>query len=104
MKIIKDKVYSKRQLADMIIEKNDSIFIVKESLMDDLNYIYRLRKLSRKIYENKEIDDNFLINVLHIIDNIFGLNAPIICRCVLSEDEVNCVRSYLLNIKKLNDN
>mgnify|MGYP003621490802 FL=1 len=66
------KIYSKKQLARIILEYNPDIFIPLDSLVADLNNIYKVKKIAIKILNNIEYDQVLLKNLVITANNIFG--------------------------------
>lgn len=93
------KKYSKKQLASMIIEANPDIFIPYESLLEDLDSIYRVRKIAAKIIKEEEYCLSLLMNMLIAANNTFGKNKGIIIDIVLSQEEIDAVKKVLNDAK-----
>lgn len=93
------KKYSKKQLAWMIIQANPDIFIPYESLLEDLDSIYRVRKIAAKIIKEEEYCLSLLMNMLIAANNTFGKNKGIIIDIVLSQEEIDAVKKVLNDAK-----
>ena len=93
------KKYSKKQLAALIIEANPDIFIPYESLLEDLDSIYRIRKIAAKIIKQEEYCMSLLINMLITANNTFGKNKNILINAVLSQEEIDAVKNVLNDAK-----
>ena len=93
------KKYSKKQLASMIIQANPDIFIPYESLLEDLDSIYRVRKIAAKIIKEEEYCLSLLMNMLIAANNTFGKNKGIIIDIVLSQEEIDAVKKVLNDAK-----
>lgn len=89
------KIYSKKQLALMIVSANPDIFIPIDTLIDDLNYIYKIRKIAKKIIHKDEYNDTLLKNLITTSRNIFGDNCNKLYDIVLSEDELEVIKPFL---------
>lgn len=89
------KIYSKKQLATMIINANPDIFIPIETLVDDLNCIYKVRKIAKKILHNDHYNETLLKNLITTSRNIFGVNCDKLYAIVLSDDELEAVKGFL---------
>lgn len=93
------KKYSKKQLASLIIQANPDIFIPYESLLEDLDSIYRVRKIAAKIIKEEEYCLSLLMNMLIAANNTFGKNKGIIIDIVLSQEEIDAVKKVLNDAK-----
>lgn len=93
------KKYSKKQLASLIIQANPDIFIPYESLLEDLDSIYRVRKIAAKIIKEEEYCLSLLMNMLIAANNTFGKNKGIIIDIVLSKEEIDAVKKVLNDAK-----
>lgn len=93
------KKYSKKQLAQLIIDANPDIFIPLESLVEDLDSIYKIRKIAVKILNKEEYCISLLRNLLIIANNAFGKNKNILINIVLSDDEIKAVQKVLNDTK-----
>lgn len=89
------KVYSKKQLALLILDNNPNIFIPLESLIDDLNHIYKLRKIAKKIINNTEYSVPLLKNLITTSNNIFGSNCSLLYNVIMSEEEYRAIKDWL---------
>jgi hypothetical protein len=89
------KIYSKRQLAELIIEANDAIFIPFETLVLDLDHIYKIRKIAKKILRNDKYCEKLLVNHYKIATNIFGDNVSKLYNAVMSDEEIKVVNDTL---------
>lgn len=89
------KNYSKKNLALLIIEANKDTFIPFESLVEDLDSIYKIRKIARKILDDSEYDEKLLKNMIIIANNIFHDNAMILMNVIMSEQEIDMIKEYL---------
>lgn len=93
------KKYSKKQLATLIIQANPDIFIPYESLLEDLDSIYRVRKIAAKIIKGEEYCVSLLVNMLIVANNTFGKNKETIINIVLSQEEIDAVTKVLNDAK-----
>lgn len=89
------KIYSKKQLAQLIINANPDIFLPIETLTDDLNCIYKVRKIAKKIINNDQYNEALLKNLITTSRNIFGANCDKLYDIVLNDEELDAVRKYL---------
>lgn len=89
------KVYSKKQLALLIIAANDSIFIPVETLTEDLDTIYKIRKIAKKIINEKEYDIKLLKNLFITASNVFGDNVISLFNIILSDEEIVIIEKTL---------
>ena len=90
---MKKHTYSKRQLATRIIELNPDTFIPMDVLIDDITYIYKIRKIIRRIINMQEYDIILLKNLIQTSYNIFGNNCIILLQIILSEEEYECLKT-----------
>lgn len=89
------KLYSKKQLALIIIGMNDPIFIPLETLIDDLDIIYKMRKIAKKIMAGVEYDVDYLKNLFVIGHNIFGDNILLLFKIIMTDEEVIALENVL---------
>jgi hypothetical protein len=92
------KIYSKRQLAELIIEANTAIFIPFETLVLDLDHVYKIRKIAKKILRNDKYCDKLLLNHYKIATNIFGNNLNILYSVIMSDEEINVINVTINNL------
>ena len=93
------KKYSKKQLAALIIESNQDIFIPYESLLEDLDSIYKIRKIACKIIKNEDYCISLLVNMLITANNTFGKNKNVLINAVLTQEEIDAVKRVLNDAK-----
>lgn len=93
------KVYSKKQLARMIIEANENIFIPLETLVNDLDSIYKIRKIAVKIINENEYDHRLLNNLFIISNNAFGNNVDRLYEIIMTPQEIEVIKK----LSELND-
>ncbi len=89
------KLYSKKQLALMIIDANPDIFIPLESLIEDLDSIYKSRKIAKKIMNKEEFDEALLKNLIKTSVNIFSDNISVLYKTIMSEEELFALKDYI---------
>lgn len=89
------KSYSKKQLALLIIEANPDIFIPVEALVADLDSIYKIKKIGKKIILGIEYDESLLKNLIKISRNIFSDNVEMLYDIIISDEEMEVLLPYL---------
>ena len=89
------KIYSKKQLALLIINDNPDIFIPLDTLIDDLSCIYKIRKIAKKILNNDLYNEALLKNLVTTSKNIFGENSTKLYNIILTEEELNAVKDFI---------
>lgn len=89
------KNYSKKQLASLIIEANPDAFIPFDTLVDDLDSIFKIRKIARKILDDNEYDEMLLKNLIITANNVFHNKAETLYNIVMSEQELDIIKDYL---------
>lgn len=82
------KTYTKRKLAEMIIDSNVDIFIPPDMLLDDLDYLYKIKRIVKKIMKGYPHDEMLLKNLVTISNNIFENHAYDILNIVLTDEEM----------------
>lgn len=93
------KKYSKKQLATLIIDANPDIFIPYDSLLEDLDSIYRVRKIAAKIIKGEDYCISLLVNMLITANNTFGKNKNVLISAVLTQEEIDAVKRVLNDAK-----
>jgi len=89
------KIYSKKQLALLIINDNPDIFIPLDTLIDDLSCIYKIRKIAKKILNNDLYNEALLKNLVTTSKNIFGENSAKLYDIILTEDELHVIKDFI---------
>lgn len=89
------KIYSKKQLAMLIINDNPDIFIPLDTLIDDLACIYKIRKIAKKILHNDLYNDALLKNLVTTSKNIFGDNSTKLYDIILTTEELEAVKDFI---------
>lgn len=91
------KRYTKRQLATKIIESNSDIFIPADILLEDLEHIYKIRKIAKKILAKTDYSQIYLKNLWIISNNVFGQNVNALLEMIMTETELAALYSVLNN-------
>lgn len=89
------KIYTKRKLAEMIISSNINIFIPPDMLLDDLDYLYKIKRIIKKIMKGYSHDPLLLMNLLTITNNIFDNHAFDILNIILSDEEMHTLTNQI---------
>lgn len=95
---MKKKIYPKRKLAEMIIEHNSDTFIATEVLLDDLDTIYKLRKMTKKIMKKGKYDKSLLRNMIITTKNVFGDNCFYIYNKVMTDEELEALSNAISSV------
>lgn len=91
------KFYSKKHLAKLIVEANPDIFIPLDVLIDDLDIIYKIRKVAKKVISGRDYSILYLKNLITISENTFGDKAIVLYKLILSDDELKALQSVIEN-------
>lgn len=89
------KTYTKRKLAESIINSNVEIFIPPDMLLDDLDYLYKIKRITKKIMKGYAHDEMLLRNLLTIANNIFNNHAYDMLNLILSDDEMQTLTDQI---------
>jgi len=93
------KIYSKKKLAEAILTFNVDIFIPPDMLMDDLDHLYKIKRIIKKIMNGNEPDRNVLRNLVIISNNIFHNHIIDIINLIMSDDELYVLKKELNEMK-----
>jgi hypothetical protein len=93
------KIYSKKKLAEAILTSNVDIFIPPDMLMDDLDHLYKIKRIIKKIMNGNEPDRNVLRNLVIISNNIFHNHIIDIINLIMSDDELYVLKKELNEMK-----
>lgn len=90
------KTYTKRKLAESIINSNVDIFIPPDMLLDDLDYLYKIKRITKKIMKGYPHDHMLLCNLLKISNNIFDNHAYSMLTLVLTDEEMETLTHQMI--------
>lgn len=93
------KIYSKKKLAEAILTSNVDIFIPPDMLMDDLDHLYKIKRIIKKIMNGNDPDRNVLRNLVIISNNIFDNHIIDIINLIMSDEELQVLKIELNHIK-----
>lgn len=90
------KIYSKKKLAEVILTANVDIFIPPDMLFDDLDHLYKIKRIIKKIMNGSNPDRNVLKNLVIISNNIFHNHIMDVINLIMSDEELEVLKSELL--------
>lgn len=92
---MKKKIYPKRRLAEIIIQHNKDAFIPKEILLEDLDTIYKIRKMTKKIMKKGHYNKKLLINMVITTKNVFGDNCFYLYNKIMTDEELEVLSNSI---------
>lgn len=93
------KIYSKKKLAEAILTTNVNIFIPPDMLFDDLDHLYKIKRIIKKIMNGNDPDRNVLRNLVIISNNIFHNHIIEIINLIMSDEELEVLKEEILKFK-----